>query len=594
MTAAFPGRRHPYRALTVKRAAQALSARFQVSVLCPYVFSEDPPKETQNKISVTRFPFLSGQKILKYYRTVPLLRILTYLISGFFCTLQISRRAKPVAIYANWVIPAGALAFPAARILKIPLVLHAHGSDINIYAKQNFLFRALTRVILKRSACILTVSEALRQELIKTFAVPPGKVSVCRPIIDTELFKPEDKLTARKSLNLPAESKIVLYVGDIIASKGCHLLHKAAEKIVSQHPDTLFIFLGEGPLLKSLPSRARKSGLSDRIIFPGSVPNSVVAQFMHASDVFALPSFSEGTPVTILEALSCGLPVIASGVGGIPELVRDGENGLLIQAGSTEELFLSLQRILLQPELREKLSQGAKKYLPHNNSQIPLKLFQKFPRRKKGISFYERFWQKRCEFDARAHTRANIALRLFGKRRGKILDAGCGSGILLKHLRDAGINAEGIDISETAIKRARKDGLDASRLDIERDGITGEFDAIFCLEVLEHTRNPVLVLTKLSRHLSKNGILIISLPNQFNLWSRVKIIFGGDGTGHLHSFDRRKALKLINRASLQILREKTVSLVSPRFSGLGNFLTRLSPALFTISFLFSLRPENSK
>jgi glycosyltransferase involved in cell wall biosynthesis len=591
LTAAFPGRRYPYRACTVKRAAETLTVRFHIRILCPRIFSEDQPEETQNKISVTRFPFLSGQKILKHYRTLPLLRILTYLISGFFYTLQICRRAKPVAIYANWVIPTGLFAFAAARILKIPYVLHAHGSDINIYAKRNSLFRALTRIVLKHSAYILTVSEALRQELIKTFSVPPEKTSLCRPIIDTELFKPANKLSARESLNLSQKNKITLYAGDITAAKGCHLLYEAAEKICSRHPDTLFVFLGDGPLLKPLISRAKKSRLSDRIIFPGSVPNSAVAQFMHAADVFALPSFSEGTPVTILESLSCGLPVIASNVGGIPELVHDGENGLLITPGNSEELFFSLQRILTQSELREKLREGAKKYSPPDDTQTLLTLFENLPpRRKKQTSFYERFYlhKRHHKSYARAEARAKIALKLLGEKRGKILDAGCGTGVLLNHLSKAGIDAEGVDISETAIERARNAGLHASRLDIEKEEIVGNFDAVFCLEVLEHTRNPLSVLKKLLHHLRRDGILIVSLPNQYNLWSRIKVIFGANGVGHLHSFNRRKALKLIRQAGLEVNKEEIVPLLGEE--GLfGKFLSRLFPALFTISFFFSLR-----
>jgi glycosyltransferase involved in cell wall biosynthesis/SAM-dependent methyltransferase len=593
LTAAFPGRIQPYRALTVKRAAETLANRFHIHILCPKIFSEDPAHENLNKISVTQFPFLSGEKILKHYSTLPLLRIITYFISGLFHTLQICRRAKPVAIYANWVIPAGVFALAASRILKIPYVLHALGSDINVYAKRNVLFKMLTHSVLKHSFHILTASESLRQEVINSFATAPQKVSVCRPTIDTELFIPGDRAKARESLNLPQESKIALYVGDITAAKGCQLLYEAAEKITSLYPDTLFIFLGDGPLLGSLISRSKKSDLSDRILFAGSVPNSTVAQFMHSSDVFVLPSFSEGTPVSLLEALACGLPVIATRVGGIPELIQSGENGLLITPGNSEELFLSLQRILSESELREKLSQEAKKYSAHNETQTLLTLFENLPRpKKKQTPFHERFYLRKHhhKFYARAHTRAKIAAKLLGDMRGKILDAGCGRGILLSHLRESGIAAQGVDISETAIRLARKDGLSASVLDIEKDEIYGDFDAIFCLEVLEHIRNPFSVLRKLSRHLEKSGILILSLPNQFNLWSRIKIIFGSDGTGHLHSFDRRKARKLIRQSGLQIEKEESVPLLAGKFP-FGIFLFRLFPALFTISYFFSLHPS---
>jgi 2-polyprenyl-3-methyl-5-hydroxy-6-metoxy-1,4-benzoquinol methylase len=317
---------------------------------------------------------------------------------------------------------------------------------------------------------------------------------------------------------------------------------------------------------------------------------------MHASDAFALPSFSEGTPVSLLEALACGLPVIASRVGGIPELIQSGKNGLLITPGDTEELCTCLQRIISESELREKLSQEAKKYSARNETQTLLTLFENLPRRKKKQTpFYERFYlhKHHRKFYARAQVRAKIALRLLGERRGKILDAGCGSGILLKHLLKAGIEAQGVDISKTAIRLARKDGLSASVLDIEKDDIVGNFDAIFCLEVLEHTRNPFSVLTKLSRHLAKNGLLILSLPNQYNLWSRIKIIFGRDGAGHLHSFDRRKARKLIRCVGLQIEKEESVPLFAGKFP-FGRFLNRLFPALFIISYFFSLRPENGK
>ncbi|MFH1422874.1 MAG: glycosyltransferase [Planctomycetota bacterium] len=361
LSAAFPGHFEPHRALTVKHAAKILSRSFNVTVVCPHVFKQDLLKEQSDNLTIIRFSYLSGGRTLKNYTHIPILRLVTYFVSGILKTFSIIRKSKPVVIYANWVIPTGIFALVSKIVYKIPFVLHAHGSDINTYAGKNVFTKTLTRLLIRHSLHVLTVSDALRQEIITKFSTLPEKVFLCKPFFDADLFKPGSKIEARNKLGLPKEKKIIIYTGDITKNKGSYILYEAAENITRKNKDVLFIFLGDGPASQQLIQYSRQAELTENILFAGAVPNNLITQYNQAADIGVLPSFSEGLPVAILESLSCGLPVIATKVGGIPEIVADGENGLLIEKGDTAQLLSCIERVISQPELLQKLTNGVRK-----------------------------------------------------------------------------------------------------------------------------------------------------------------------------------------------------------------------------------------
>jgi glycosyltransferase involved in cell wall biosynthesis len=137
----------------------------------------------------------------------------------------------------------------------------------------------------------------------------------------------------------------VLTVGRTLPVKGHQLLVDAIGKLRRDGVDVRLTIVGDGPLLEDLRGRARSAGVEDRVLFAGAVGQDRVREFYERADVFALPSFAEGLPVVLVEAMAMGLPVVASRITGIPELVQEGVSGFLFVPGRVDELADALARM---------------------------------------------------------------------------------------------------------------------------------------------------------------------------------------------------------------------------------------------------------
>lgn len=152
----------------------------------------------------------------------------------------------------------------------------------------------------------------------------------------------------------------IAFVGRLDPVKGADLLLDALAALRASHPGLTATFIGDGPQAAQIRAHARTLGLDDIVAFPGAQAEEAVAHLLQQSDLLVLPSFAEGLPVVLMEAMATGLPVIASRIAGIPELVRDGENGLLIPAGDTASLIAAIDRLLCDPALRQRMGQAGR------------------------------------------------------------------------------------------------------------------------------------------------------------------------------------------------------------------------------------------
>ncbi len=195
----------------------------------------------------------------------------------------------------------------------------------------------------------------------------------------------------------------------------------------------------------------------------------------------------------------------------------------------------------------------------------------------------------------RAGGRAKAALSILPVSGGSALDVGCGEGILLSALSSAGFSAEGFDVSSVAVAQARKRGVCANVSDIENTAIKGSYDAVFCLEVLEHLHRPVEVLRKLSEVLAPGGYIVVSLPNESNVFHSLKNVFAKN-PAHLHTFNDKKAHKLFEETGLVVHRQMPLPLL-PEFPGLGSIrlaFGRIWPKAFAISNIYLLSPTGAE
>lgn len=243
---------------------------------------------------------------------------------------------KVDVLLGSWAYPDGVAAILLAKFLGVPAVVKLHGSDVNVVAKM-FGPRQLLKLALPRASRVLTVSRPLGEEAIR-LGVQRDRIAVVQNGVDPELFCVREQERCRGLLGLPNETPIIVYVGRIERAKGVFELAEAFEKMSDRRARLYFV--GEGGAGVEL--KLRCSGLKDRVQFAGGRPLNEIPLWMGAANALALASHNEGTPNVILEAFACGRPVVATRVGGIPDLVTDGTLGALVDLGDVTALSRAL------------------------------------------------------------------------------------------------------------------------------------------------------------------------------------------------------------------------------------------------------------
>lgn len=248
------------------------------------------------------------------------------------------------AILACWAYPdafAGAL---LAADYNVPLITNVLGSDINALAQTSTLAPKI-KWTLNQSARIVSVSHALKEVMV-SLGIPAEKIVVQHNGVDGERFQLQNRCDVRRKLGLPEDRKIILYVGNFVHEKGVDTLVEAAGILAkSKHRNLLLALVGSGAFESHLLELVATLGLEKTVQFCGRKPHHEVPDWMSAADVFCLPSRREGCPNVILEALSSGRPVVASRVGGVPELL-DERNGIMVEAGNPESMANGLDMAL--------------------------------------------------------------------------------------------------------------------------------------------------------------------------------------------------------------------------------------------------------
>lgn len=196
------------------------------------------------------------------------------------------------------------------------LVTTFHGSDIYFEPLRNRIYNFFQMITVKRSDKIIAVSREIKRKIIDKYGVAENKIEVLSCGVDTKTFRRMDKDAARKELCLNGHKFIVLFVGNLTLWKGIDIVCRCAELLA----DVTFVAVGKGKMPCGF----------DNIVHAGVIENEMLFLWYNAADLLLFPSRSEGTPVTLLEAMSCGLPIISSDVGGCKDLIEEGKNGYLI------------------------------------------------------------------------------------------------------------------------------------------------------------------------------------------------------------------------------------------------------------------------
>ncbi len=346
ITPVFPSLGEEHRGNYIRSKVQAMQHRVDVSVLC---ISGTPPairlqRHNYYSSSRTRQPIPGIPTTFLQYSSTPLV---SRWMNGPRCYNRLKpivESMRPDALLAYWIYPQGYAALGIARDLGIPVIIGALGSDVRRIADP--VTRLRVSRTLREAPGVTTVSEELRQ-CAGRLGARLDRVHTIHNGCDHEIFDLHDRRQARLALAVDPDAELILFVGWLLRLKGVRDLLEAMAALAARRPKAVLAFVGEGDQMPYLQQQATALGLDHRVIFPGRCSATQVAQWLAASNLLCLPSYSEGCPNVVIEALCCGRPVVACNVGGIPELV-DAENGCLVPVGSPSVLAETLNSALVR------------------------------------------------------------------------------------------------------------------------------------------------------------------------------------------------------------------------------------------------------
>ena len=267
----------------------------------------------------------------RYYLT-PKVGMTTYGLMMFLSALPTVKRIRKEfdfdLIDTHCVYPDGFAGVLMGRYFGKPVVVTSHGTDLNLYPKIRMM-RTLLRYTLQKADRVIAVSQALKNVAVG-LGIGEEKISVIPNGIDTGKFFPMPEGQARGFLNLP-DKKVILSVGALIPTKGFDLLIRAVKILIEKHgrKDLFLVIVGEGPARGDLEKLIASLDLAENVHLTGGIPHKNIHLWYNAADLFCLTSHREGWACVLIEALACGTPVVATNVGGAPELVRSEKYGLL-------------------------------------------------------------------------------------------------------------------------------------------------------------------------------------------------------------------------------------------------------------------------
>lgn len=241
-------------------------------------------------------------------------------------------------IYSSWLYPDSWAAAKLARRYNLPLFVKVHGTDVNRLKPGTSITQRSLQVA-HQAEKVICVSNALKDRLIE-LGIPENKLEVLYNGVDYAIFHSMDRADIRRQLKLEPDEFLVLYVGNLKKEKGLEELitaFKAVSDVVIMK--SRLIIIGSGGYGPSAEQLASSFNLTDIVEFLGSIPLETIALWMNAASVLCLPSYMEGVPNVVLEALSCGTKVVATRVGGIPEL--DKGDGMLTLVKARESTLLA-------------------------------------------------------------------------------------------------------------------------------------------------------------------------------------------------------------------------------------------------------------
>lgn len=342
VTNLYPNSREPVRGLYIKQLVDRIRSTYEVRVVSPVPwapawFAERwrpevalPREETIDGVHIYHPRYLAIPKVFRFSH-------------GFTFGAAVRKALNSIRpeyefelISVHWLFPDAFGTVLAARAMKVPVVAHALGCDVNDYLRYPLRRRMIYWALAKATA-VVAKSEEMADKIIG-LGIDKRKVEAIHNGVDRSLFHRRDQAEQRLALHLPAQAKIVLFIGNLSPEKGITYLLQAVSQLRRSGTELILCMIGEGPLRGDIEKEVRFLGIEDRTLFLGRVRHDRIPYFLNAADALCLPSLREGCPNVVLEALSSGTAVVASAVGAIPEMMARTRIGFVAEPGDVPAL----------------------------------------------------------------------------------------------------------------------------------------------------------------------------------------------------------------------------------------------------------------
>jgi glycosyltransferase involved in cell wall biosynthesis len=278
---------------------------------------------------------------------------------------RLIRQERPHIVHTH-TAKAGFIGRLAARLAGVPVILHTyHGHVLHGYYSplKTWLLRHMEQVLGYFTDCIIAVSKQVKQDLVSYGVASPEKITVIPLGFDLEPFLSCQKYRGelRRELGLSDAFKLVGIVGRVFPIKNHRLFLDAAARVLAGEPAARFIIVGDGVLRFEVERHARELGIADKVIFTGWRRD--LPRIYADLNALVISSDNEGTPVSAIEAMAAGVPVVGTKVGGVPDLITDGETGYLVPPRDPDLLANAILRLIRGSETTSFMSQAARSHV---------------------------------------------------------------------------------------------------------------------------------------------------------------------------------------------------------------------------------------
>lgn len=347
---AYPDFESSYRGIFIKKMATLLKSEgYHLSVVTPKIYKGSPYFEKQDGIEIYRFPFLAKGKLLIEHNRIPYLQMILYHMTGFFLTLYVAFKNRCHVIHAHWAIPTGLIGTWVGTLLRRPIIVTIHGSDLRMAIDSTGILRKIFIYVCKKAIHLNCVSEVQKKEIEK-LGIRNKKMSIIPMGVD-EIFLEKGKNREKEITKRPFT---ILSNRNLLPIYNVSLLIQAIPVVLKEEPQIKFLIAGDGSEKENLKREVENLNLSSSVQFLGRIPHNEMPDLLAQSDIYVSTSLYDGTSVSLLEAMACGTFPIVTDIPSNREWITNGKNGLLVSTKDAKALANKILDVIRNQDFWDK------------------------------------------------------------------------------------------------------------------------------------------------------------------------------------------------------------------------------------------------